>query len=199
MNVNQDGFLWPEEEKLAHHLIKLQELGLAWTEEEKGQSTDEYFDPIMIPIIEHIPWVIRNIPIPPGIFHQVIEIIKVKIVARVYEPSSSSYQSCWFCVLKKDGKSLQLVHDLQLLNTVTIKDSGVSPIIEQYAESFGGHACYTVFNLLVGFNQRRLAPESHDLTTFQSPLGAITPYVNPYGIHKFASDLTQRPHILVTG
>jgi len=25
MNVNQEQFLWPEEEKLVHHLIKLQE------------------------------------------------------------------------------------------------------------------------------------------------------------------------------
>jgi hypothetical protein len=173
MNVNQDGFLWPEEEKLAHHLIKTQELGFAWTEDEKGRFSDEYFDPIIIPTIEHIPWALRNIPIPPGIFSQVVEILKAKISAGVYEPSSSSYRSRWFCVLKKDGKSLRLVHDLQPLNAVTIKDSGVPPIIEQYAESFGGRACYTTFDLLVGFDQRKLAPESRDLTTFQTPLGTL--------------------------
>lgn len=160
MNINPDGFLWPEEVKLIHHLIKSQELGLAWTEDEKGKFSDEYFEPITIPTIEHIPWVIRNIPIPPGIYRQVIDIIKAKISAGVYEPSSSSYRSRWFCVLKKDGKSLQLVHDLQPLNAVTIKDSGVPPIIEQYAESFGGRSCYTVLDLFVGFDQWKLAPKS---------------------------------------
>lgn len=173
MNVNPNGFLWPDEEKLVHHLIKTQEMGLAWTEEEKGKFSSEYFDPITIPTIEHIPWAIRNIPIPPGLFNRVVDIIKAKIAAGVYEPSSSSYRSRWFCVLKKDGKSLRLIHDLQPLNAVTIKDSGVPPIIENYAESFGGRSCYTVFDLLVGYDQRELALESRNLTTFQSPLGTL--------------------------
>lgn len=173
MNINPDGFLWPEEEKLAHHLVKIQELGFAWTEDEKGKFSSEYFDPITIPTIEHIPWAFRNIPIPPGIFQQVTDIIKAKIAAGVYEPSSSSYRSRWFCVLKKDGKSLRLVHDLQPLNAVTIKDSSLPPIIENYAESFGGCSCYAIFDLFVGFDQRALAPESRDLTTFQSPLGTL--------------------------
>ncbi len=106
MAVNKDGFLWLEEEKLAHYMIRVQEMGFAWMEDEKGKFSEEYFDPIIIPTIKHIPWVLKNIPIPPGIFQQVIKIIKSKIVAGVYEPSSSSYRSQWFCVPKKDGKSL---------------------------------------------------------------------------------------------
>jgi hypothetical protein len=173
MNVNPNGFLWPEEEKLVHQLILIQEFGFAWTEDEKGKFSSDYFDPITIPTIEHIPWVLRNIPIPPGNFHKVVDIIKAKISAGVYEPSSSSYRSRWFCVLKKDGKSLRLVHDLQPLNAVTIKDSGVPPIVETYAESFGGRGCYGIFDLFVGFDQRALAHESRDLTTFQTPLGTL--------------------------
>ncbi|KAF5355069.1 hypothetical protein D9756_005757 [Leucocoprinus leucothites] len=173
MNINPDSFLWPEEEKLVHHLIRMQELGFAWSEDEKGKFSSDYFDPIIIPTIEHIPWSLRNIPIPPGIFHKVVDIIKAKIAAGVYEPSSSSYRSRWFCVLKKDGKSLRLVHDLQPLNAVTIKDAGVPPILETYAESFGGRGCYGIFDLFVGFDQRALAPESRDLTTFQTPLGTL--------------------------
>lgn len=76
-------------------------------------------------------------------------------------------------MLKKDGKSLRLVHDLQPLNAITIKDSGLPPIIENYAESFGGRSCYAVFDLFVGFDQCALAPESRDLTTFQTPLGTL--------------------------
>jgi len=46
-------------------------------------------------------------------------------------------------------------------------------MVEQYAESFGARGCYGIFNLMVGFDQRALAPQSWDLTTFQSPLGTL--------------------------
>jgi len=59
--------------------------------------------------------------------NEVIRIIKEKIKIGVYERSNSSYWSKWFCILKKDGKSLQIVHDLQPLNAVMVKDSGAPP------------------------------------------------------------------------
>jgi len=65
------------------------------------------------------------------------------------------------------------VHDLQPLNSVVIKDVGLPPMVEQYTESFGGRGCYGVSDLMVGFDQRVLAPQSQDLTTFQSPLGTL--------------------------
>jgi len=91
MNVNQEQFLWPEEEKLVHYLIKLQEFIFAWTEDEKGKFSSDYFNPVVIPTVEHIPWSLKNIPIPPGIFSRVVEIIKGKLAAGIYEPSNSSY------------------------------------------------------------------------------------------------------------
>src|SRR3954447_13484520 len=113
-------FLWLEEKKLAHWVIREQEGALAWDETEKGRFREEYFDPIVIPTIEHIPWVHKNIPIPPGIYDEVIRIIRDKIASGVYEESNASYRSRWFCVAKKDGKSLRIVHDLQPLNQVTV-------------------------------------------------------------------------------
>jgi len=106
LQATMGNFLWPEEEKLAHELVKLQEEAFAWEEIEKGQFKDEFFTPILIPTIEHVPWALRNIPIPPGIYDRVISVIREKMAAGVYEPSSSSYRSWWFCVPKKDGKSL---------------------------------------------------------------------------------------------
>jgi hypothetical protein len=170
--VNPEGFLTEEEERLCHWILKEHELGFAWSEEEKGKFRSDYFAPVLIPTIEHVPWVLKNAPIPPGIFSEVVRIIKDKIASGVYEDSSSSYRSRWFCVLKKDGKSLRLVHDLQPLNQVTIRDSAIPPDIEPYAESFGGRACYGMFDLLVGYDQQELDKRSRDLTTFQTPLGA---------------------------
>ncbi|TFK16932.1 hypothetical protein FA15DRAFT_548025, partial [Coprinopsis marcescibilis] len=121
MNINETGFLTDEEVKLIHHFMKTFEAGFAWDETEKGMFSEEWLEPIRIPTIEHIPFCLGNIPIPRGLYDNVVKILKDKIASGVYEPSTSSYRSRWFCVLKKDGKSLRLVHDLQPLNGITIK------------------------------------------------------------------------------
>jgi hypothetical protein len=158
--VNPDGFLTSEEEKLCHWIFRTHKEGFVWEEEEKGRFSSEYFDPVRIPVIEHVPWFRKNIPIPPGIFDWVVSIIKDKIASGVYEESNSSYCSQWFCILKKDGKALCLVHDLQPLNQVTIKDASVLPILETYAELFGGRGCYGMFDLFFGFDQHALNERS---------------------------------------
>jgi len=138
MNINPSGFLWLEEHKLVLFLIKEKEAAIAWDPSEWGNFRRDYFDPIVIPTVEHIPWVKQNISIPPGIYNEVIKIIKEKSKIGVYESSNSSYWSKWFCVLKKDGKSLRIVHDLQPLNAVTIQDLGMPPILEFYADNISG-------------------------------------------------------------
>ena len=173
MNINASDFLWPEEEKLVLFLIKAQEEGIAWDTAERGSFRQDYFDPVVMSTIEHIPWVEQNIPIPPGIYDEVVRILKENIKIGVYERSNSSYRSKWFCVLKKDGKSLQLIHDLQPLNTVTIKDSSALPILKFYVDNLGGRGCYTGLDLFVAFDHRALAVQSRDLTTFQMPLGLL--------------------------
>src|SRR5882672_6471827 len=124
MNINLSEFLWLEEEKVMLFLIKAQEAAIAWDPSERGNFRKNYFKPIVIPTVEHIPWVEQNIPILPGIYDEVIRIIKEKIKVGIYERSNSSYQSKWVCILRRDGQSLRIVHDLQPLNAVTIKDSG---------------------------------------------------------------------------
>ena len=114
--------------------------GFAWTDEERGWLKLEYFPPIDCPVILHVPYIEKNIPIPPGIYNQVCGKIKRKIMAGVYEPSNMLYHTRWFCVLKKDKKLLRIVHGLELLNKITIRHSGVPPIPEHSGTSFqGGH------------------------------------------------------------
>lgn len=164
-----------------HHFMMTQNEGFAWDESQKGKFREDFFPPVVIPVIEHIPWVHKNIPIPPGLYHEVIDIVKDKIATGIYEPSSSSYRSKWFTVFKKDGHSLHIVHDLQPLNAITIRNSGVPPFIEQLAETFGGRACYGVFDLFVAFDQRLLATQSRDFTTFQTSLGTFRLTMLPMG------------------
>lgn len=179
--VHDTGFLWPAELDLVDDFMCKHEQGFAWSDSERGRFRPDFFPPVEFPVLPHTPWVERNIPIPPGIFAEVCEIIKKKINAGVYEPSNSSYRSKWFCVLKKDGKSLRIVHSLEPLNAVTIQHSGVPPMPDHLAEQFGGRACIGTLDLYVGYDEREIAETSRDLTTFQTPLGSLRLVTLPMG------------------
>jgi hypothetical protein len=100
-----------------------------------------------------MPWVYKNIPIPPGLHDKLIKIICDKIASSAYELSNATYHSRWFCVIKQDGSSLCIIHDLCPFNAITIRDTSVPPITEQLVESFGAHTCYTSLNLFVAYDQ----------------------------------------------
>jgi hypothetical protein len=160
LKLNPDGFLWPEEEKLAHHLVREQEECLSWIEEEKGEFRQDFFPPVRIPTVLHTPWVYKNIPIPPGVHDELVKIIHDKIASGAYEPSNAAYHSRWFCVIKRDGSSLRVIHDLRPFNTITIGDVSIPPIMEQLVDLFGARACYASLDLFVAYNQRVVHPES---------------------------------------
>jgi len=84
-------------------------------------------------------------------------------------------------VIKKDGKSLRIVHSLELLNAVTIAHSGVPPATEDVATHFAGRACGGMFDLFVGYDEQMLVEVSRDLTTFQTPFGAMRLTTLPMG------------------
>jgi hypothetical protein len=170
LDLDPAGWLWPEELKLVQRLVRIHEKAFAWIPTERGRLDERYFPPVKIPTIQHTPWVVHNMPIPAAIQQDVIQIIKDWIALGVYEPSTAAYRSRWFCVLKGDGKSLRLVHDLQPLNAVTIRDASTPLFVEQLTESFAGYAVYGMMDLFAGYDQRPLHVESQDMTTFSSPL-----------------------------
>ena len=153
---------------------------MAWDESEKGRFCDDYLSPVVIPTIEHTPWVHRHPPILLGICDEVLKLIQKKIDLSIYESSNSSYQLKWFCVVKKLG-SVRVIHDLQPLNVVTIQDAGTLPYVEHFSEQSAGQSIYTMLDLFVGFDHRALVEESHDLMTFQTPLGTFCLTVLPQG------------------
>ena len=69
--VHNGAFLLPEERKLVHHFMCLQNGGFAWTDQECGLFCEDFFPLVEIPTILHKPWAQRNIPIPPGIYNEV--------------------------------------------------------------------------------------------------------------------------------
>ncbi|SJL18083.1 uncharacterized protein ARMOST_21655 [Armillaria ostoyae] len=180
LNVNQDNFLWPEEEKLFKHILVLNKQTLPYEEKDRGTFSREYFSDYIMPVVPHTPWEFKNIPIPPGIRQKVIEFLKSKIDAGVYEASQSSYCSRWFCILKKSG-ALRLIHDLQPLNKITIRDAGQIPEPDDFIEPYGGCQCYTMFDMFWGFDARKVDLDSRDLTAFYTPLGLLRITALPMG------------------
>ena len=55
------------------------------------------------------------------------------------------------------------------------------PILEHLAENFAGRACGAMLDLYVGYDERLLAEDSRDLTTFQTPFGAMRLVTLPMG------------------
>jgi hypothetical protein len=131
---------------------------------EKGSFKPEYFDPYCLtgrrtrPLAaqEHFPFHLKSITRSLG--------LSGEIAAGVYRTVEFLVRSRWFCVLKKDRKSLRIVHDLQPLNAISIQDRGVPPLTEPYAESFGSRACYGALDLFVSFDQRVLDLVHGDMT-----------------------------------
>ena len=153
-------FLLPDEHTLLHHFMMLHNKAFAWDYNERGHFHEDFFPPIDISVVPHKPWVERNIHIPPGLYDEFHKLVKQKIDVGIFEPSNSSYHSRWFCVLKKDGKSLWIVQSLELLNEVTIAHSGIPPFMEQLAEQFVGCACNSMMDLYAGYDKHMLAPSS---------------------------------------
>jgi hypothetical protein len=135
----------------------LNEEALAFEDKDRGMLKESYFSDYIMPTVLHTPWEFKNIPIPPGIRDKVIELLKAKVETGVYEASQSSYRCRWFCVLKKNGK-LRIIHNLQLLNKVSIRDAGLLPILDDFVEPFAGRQCSTVFDLFWGYNSRIVHP-----------------------------------------
>jgi len=73
--VHSGDFLWPAERNLMHHFMCLQNQGFAWNDTERGRFREDFFPPVLMPVVEHKPWVLRNMPIPPGLYDEICNII----------------------------------------------------------------------------------------------------------------------------
>ena len=180
LDLDKNRGLQSEEKKLLQHILVLNERSIAFDEQERGTFGKDYFSDYKIPVIDHVPWQDKNMPLPRGYRDEIIGLLKEKIDAGVYEVAQSSYRSRWFCVKKKDG-GLRIVHDLQKLNGITIRDSGVPPILEEFVEAYAGRSIYTVLDMYWGFHARILDVDSRDMTAFQTPLGVLRLVSLPMG------------------
>ena len=158
-------FLTKPEIELLVHVMFLFETVFAFSDLERGAFNSKYYPDYVIRTVPHRPWQRKPIRLPQARREEVIRMLKEQMASGKYEPASSSYRSAFFAVEKKGG-ALRIVHDLQPLNAVTIRDATLPPRVEDMIESFAGRATYGLFDLKSGYDNRMLAPISRDLTSF---------------------------------
>jgi hypothetical protein len=167
-----NNFLSEQELDLLLCVVARQEDALAFDEAERGIFKQEYFPDYIMETVPHEPWTLKPIRPPKAIVATLIQMIKDQLKAGKYKNSWSSYRSQMFAVAKPKG-GIRIVHDLQPLNAVSVKDSSLPPNINDFADSFVGHSVYIVADLFAGYDGRRLAEDSQELTTTDSPLGPV--------------------------
>ncbi|TYJ51344.1 hypothetical protein B9479_008086 [Cryptococcus floricola] len=174
------GFLTETEKDVFTAVLLNNEMGLAWTEEEKGSFRTDCIPPQRIPLVPHAPWQDKIHRIPAKTREKVIDFLKGKLKYGLYERSQSSYRSAFFPVAKKDG-NIRIVHDLQHLNEVTVRDAGVPPNMDDLTEDLAGCSVYTGLDAFAGYDQLEIDVESRDVTSFESPLGTLRLTKMPQG------------------
>ena len=63
-----------------------------------------------------------------------------------------------------------LINDVQLLNKVTIRNSGLPPEVDEFSEDFAGYPITSVLDYYSGYYQVLLDVVSRDMTVFMTEL-----------------------------
>ena len=82
-------------------------------------------------------------------------------------------QERYFLVKKKRDGEYWFINDVQLLNGITIRDSGMPPSVDEFSEDFAGYPITSSIDYYSGYYQIPLDRRSRDLTAFLTPLGLI--------------------------
>ncbi len=110
------------------------------------------------------------------------ELIKDMLGQGVIQESNSPWNSLLFLVPKKDGK-LRPVTDFQRVNEVTVDDHYPLPVLRDLLMSSGrGNKVFSSLDLLSGYWQLHMAPESREVTEFRTPNGHLEWTRMPFGL-----------------
>jgi hypothetical protein len=74
-----------QEKDVLMGMLRANEMALAWVEEEKGGFAEEYIPALHIPTVKHWPWQDRMIRLPMHTRDMVLEYLRSKITAGLYE------------------------------------------------------------------------------------------------------------------
>jgi len=171
MNIGT-GFLLDPEKQLFIDILFKYEGAIAFDDSEIGLLRPEIAPPIVIHTVPHEPWQQQNIRLPYAVKEAATRIVKERLALGWLEYSQGPYRSRYFLVEKKDG-TWRFINDVQPLNAVTIRDSGLPPSVDEFSEDFAGYPITSAVDHYSGYNQILLHVLSRDLTAIMTPAGHV--------------------------
>ena len=180
LRVGKGEFLLPEEEVAFREMLERHGKAFAFYPNEIGCADPRMIESMVIFTIPHVPWNLKPIPVPRAHIPKLIELLKEKVEMGILEPSNAPYSNRWFTVPKKNG-TLRFIQDLQPVNKVTIRNAGIGPSVDEFAEAFAGRSIYSIGDLYSGYDQFQLAVDSRDITTMRTPIGLVRMCTLPQG------------------
>lgn len=96
-------------------------------------------------------------------------------------PSTAPYASPVLFAAKPNG-GLRFCVDYRKLNAITRRNRYPIPLIEETLARVLGCKYLTKLDIIAAFNKLRMHPESEDLTTFVTSMGAYKYHVLPFGL-----------------
>ena len=76
LDLDPTNWLWPDRVKLIHWIVLKHVMAFTWVPTKHGCLNKQYFPLVKIPTVSHSPWMLQNIPIPPSMWADTIQIIK---------------------------------------------------------------------------------------------------------------------------
>ena len=180
LKVGGGEFLLPKEESKFREMLEQHGKAFAFSPQEIGCVDPTLVEPMVIFTIPHVPWNLKPIPVPRAHIPRLLELLKEKIRMGIIEPSNAPYSNRWFTVPKKNG-ALRFIQDMQPVNKVTIRNVGIGPNVDEFAEAFAGRSIYSIGDLYSGYDQFQLSLDSRDITTMRTPIGLVRMCTLPQG------------------
>ena len=167
------GFLSDQEKQIFIDILFQFEGAIAFDDSEMGLLNPAIEPPVVIHTVPHVPWQQQNIRLPKSMQQVATQYVKEKLANGMLEFSDGPYRSRYFLVKKKNPGEFRFINDVQLLNGVTIRDSGMPPSVDEFSEDFAGYPITSAIDHYSGYNQILLDKISRDLTAFLTALGLV--------------------------
>jgi hypothetical protein len=108
--------------------------------------------PIIVHTVPHSPWQQQNLRLPKSMQEAATAIVKEKLKNGMLEFSQGPYRNRYFLVEKKND-TWRFINDVQQLNKVTIRDSGMPPAADEFSEDFAGYPISSAIDYYSGYYQ----------------------------------------------
>ncbi|CAG82799.1 YALI0B06446p [Yarrowia lipolytica CLIB122] len=163
--------LFPAELALCRHRMSDTEGVWAFNEDQEGVLSHHIEEPTKIYVEEGGVINSKHFPLRGAMVGAAKDIIMKGLANGQMEPSSSPHRNAWFLVSKKSS-GYRFILDCQGLNKITLRDAFHPPNADLLAESFCGRAVTSLLDIKNGYGQKEIAPESRDLTAFNTDFGS---------------------------